>query len=105
MTHEIEKTQVFEAVQTARGYPEIGLSAQRRINNVGGVDWFVGFGLNSFMTHMTDEDVTGWTDKRVADFIFDNWNPDWDDIQVESPVGDFSIGSSDFTQTHKDTTQ
>ncbi len=105
MINGIELQQVYGAVRDSRGYPEAGLSVQRRIDNHGDPDWVVEFGLNSFMTHITTEDIYHWSDQQITDFIADNWDSDWDDVQVESPVGDFSIGSRDFTQSNKDTTQ
>ena len=85
------------AIKAARNeIAEAGLSAQRRIDNHGDISWDVSFGIFSFMTHMTDENVTDWTDAEIASFVADNWDEEWDEVQVSNPVGDFSNGSSDF---------
>ena len=76
------------------------LMAQRRVFQSGCVAWVVRFSDNfdtDWMTHMFDNimDCAGSVDE-VAARIEAAWNSEWDDVQVDRPVGDFSMGSSDF---------
>jgi len=75
-----------------------GLSATRQVFVTGEFTWHVSFGLADFMTHISHSDVRGRSDDELADEIWSCWNTDWDDLQIDVPVGDFGVGSSDFKQ-------
>lgn len=73
-----------------------GLSATRQVFGEEDFVWHVSFGLADFMTHISHSDMRDKSDDELADEIWLCWDPGWDAVQVESPVGDFRVGSSDF---------
>lgn len=75
-----------------------GLSATRQVFGAEKFAWHVSFSLADFMTHISDSDVRDRSDDELADEIWSCWDTDWDDLQIETPVGDFRVGSSDFKQ-------
>jgi hypothetical protein len=77
----------------------IGLAAQRRDHGDGEYTWLVAFDSDpaAFLTVISDEDVSGKSDSEIAAMIDACWDADWDDVQVERPAGDFSHGSSDWS--------
>ena len=81
-----------------------GLSATRR--TYGGTEpheWIVRFDNDPamFLTVISDDDMTDETDTEIKDLILGCWDADWDDVHNDAAVGDFSVGSSDFTQRNK----
>jgi uncharacterized protein CbrC (UPF0167 family) len=81
-----------------------GLSATRRVySGPGQREWIVRFDndAGAFLTVISDSDVTDMTDAEIKDVILDCWDSDWDDIHDYPAVGDFTVGSSDFTQRNK----
>ena len=75
-----------------------GLSATRQVFGAEKFAWHVSFSLADFMTHISDSDMRDRSDDELADEIWSCWDTDWDDLQSETPVGDFRVGSSDFKQ-------
>jgi hypothetical protein len=76
------------------------LMAQRRVYGDGSTGWAVRFSDHfdtDWMTHLfsTIRDCAG-TEDEVARRIEACWDEDWDEVQTDSPAGDFSLGSSDF---------
>jgi hypothetical protein len=99
------KEQLAKAISQARRDPDMkaGLLAQRRQLSPRQWQWFVAFddSADRFMTVIATDDVRGMTNKTIMDLILGCWDPEWDDILNDNPVGDFRIGSSDFTQRDK----
>jgi len=76
------------------------LMAQRRVSSDGDVTWAVEFSDrfdNPWMTHLfsTTAETQGGED-QIVEKIKLVWDEDWDQVQVDRPVGDFSMSSSDF---------
>ena len=42
--------------------------------------------------------LSGKTDEEIAEWIMSVWDKEWDDVQIDRPVGDYQLGSSDFKQ-------
>lgn len=76
-----------------------GLSATRQVFGASEFTWHVSFGLADFMTHISDSDMRDRSDDELAYEIWSCWDTEWDDLQIERPVGDFRVGSSDFKQS------
>ena len=75
-----------------------GLSATRRVYH-DDIEWIVDFDDDAqHLTVITEDYVQGQSDEEIAETILGCWDADWDDIQIDHPVGDFSLGSSDFKQ-------
>lgn len=79
-----------------------GISATRQDFGGGDFKWHVSFRVDDFMTHICENDVRHMSDSEIAEMIWSSWDSDWDDVQIESPVGDFRVGSSDFKQRDSD---
>jgi hypothetical protein len=75
-----------------------GISATRQVFGAEEFAWRVSFSLADFMKHISDDDVRNRSDDELAEVIWACWDADWDDLQIEAPVGDFRVGSSDFVQ-------
>jgi hypothetical protein len=81
-----------------------GLSATRR--TYGGTEpneWIVRFDNDptTFLTVLSEDYLSDDTDTEIKDQILGCWDAEWDDIQNDAVVGDFSVGSADFTQRNK----
>lgn len=95
---------LIEAVETARARADdvtCGLSAQRRDYGDGVYSWLVSFDDDpaAFMTVISSDDESTQSDAQIASIIEGCWDAEWDDNQVERPIGDFSHGSSDWSQS------
>ena len=86
------------ATEHSDEYDWKGLSATRQVFGAEEFAWYVSFSLANFMTHISDRDVRDRADDELADEIWSCWDADWDDLQIEAPVGDFRVGSADFKQ-------
>ncbi len=104
-----DKSRLIAAIKKARDalsddeQPR-GLSATRRIfPGLNDRRWVVAFDddPSRFLTVLSSE---RWADKdvaEIADFILSGWDSAWDDMLKDKPIGDYTVGSSDFEQRNK----
>jgi hypothetical protein len=94
----VAKARTFVNEDPDEFYDWTGLFATRQDFGDGEFAWHVTFGSGDFMTRISDTDMRDMSDDELAEQIWSCWDSDWDDVLVENPAGDFTVGSSDFRQ-------
>lgn len=103
MTQDQNAKTLIEAIKKTRSRWDgetLGLSVARRVFGRKDFEWIIKFEANAdFMTHFEpDFNPSMMTDVEISEHILACWDVDWDEMLKERPVGDYSLGSSDFKQ-------